>query len=383
MKLTNNLTETRVYLDANSTVPLASSVREWLGDCCVYGNPASQHRSGQQSKALINQTKGFLFDFFGLSPDIFDLFFHSGASESIETLYRHVLHQKGLIYYHPLDHVVWENLANRFGHAKTYELSLGQEGQIEDLSFSNAPAPGDWVNCTWMNNELGYLLSLDQMRKYVGSEVMIHVDATQAPGRVDGFWQLNPSLDMYSFSGHKFGALKGVGFSFVKKSVELTSLVTGARQQLLRGGTENVHGIYSLQLALTELKEKFSATKMGEYRQQFVKVVEDQLQGMGELLSEQFAEKSLNTLYFYFYNIRADKVVSLFDIEGLEVSRGSACSSGSTLDSRILTALDIASDQRKNGIRLSFDYRLSHTQKDFALIKLRDCLQRLRDRFES
>lgn len=94
------------------------------------------------------------------------------------------------------------------------------------------------------------------------TSAFIHVDAVQLVGKTANWDMLSPELDAYTFSGHKFGALKGIGFSFVSNGTDFSPLIVGGSQQDgLRAGTENALGVYSIKLALHEMKEHFASQK--------------------------------------------------------------------------------------------------------------------------
>ena len=260
------------------------------------------------------------------------------------------------------DHVAVENLASAYQQQKNI-YSISPEGEVK---FHAPVLAGDWLQWTWLNNELGNVLELSLALKIAKKHQMrVHVDASQVPGKIENYRKLDPGVDIYTFSGHKFGSLKGVGFSFVKKEVELRPVIIGAGQQEgRRGGTENVHGIHSLQLALEELDQRFDKASLLEKRKKLSSILSELLAGKGEFLSENYENRSLNTLYFYLDQIPSDRMLAILDMNGLECSAGSACSSGSALASRILTALEVAPEKRKNGIRLSFGHDLSFEDID-------------------
>jgi len=116
------------------------------------------------------------------------------------------------------------------------------------------------LNFTVVNNETGVYWPLQIAEKIkLQTSALIHVDAVQLVGKVEKWKELSVKLDGYTFSAHKFGALKGVGFSFISKRVELLSLISGGSQQKgIRSGTENILGIESIKIALEDISSNFS-----------------------------------------------------------------------------------------------------------------------------
>ena len=152
-----------------------------------------------------------------------------------------------------LGHSVFSFGVNRLGEFDVDELiiKIRQEQSIGHDTF---------MNFTYINNETGVVWPISLAEKIKkATNAFIHVDAVQLVGKISNWNGLSPELDSYTFSGHKFGALKGVGFSFVKKNCEIPPLLVGGNQQDgLRAGTENALGIYSLKLSLEEVSEHFS-----------------------------------------------------------------------------------------------------------------------------
>ena len=208
------------------------------------------------------------------------------------------------------------------------------------------------LHFTWMNNETGVVFDLsiaESIKEKTGC--MVYVDAVQSVGKVSHFLQLNSKLDVFTYSGHKFGALRGIGFSFYKRSFDLKPLIRGGGQQRgIRSGTLNSQGIVSLEYALIETVAEYSKSKELET---FKSEIES-------LLSENknihlFENKSNNTICFVHKKLKADVMLIHFDLAGLDVSSGSACSSGSVEPSRVIKAMGYE-ELALNSIRISLGF---------------------------
>lgn len=350
MKLTNK----RIYLDFNSTSPLADSVVDYIskGDF-FWANPSSIHHSGKNARKEVNAVKEYLFKHFSLSKDKFHLYFHSGVTEALNTFLQS---SDKDFYYRLSDHSAVHELA------KTYNGKLFSEGSIE----------GAVLNLTWNNNETGEVLPLEEMKRIKeATKAIIHVDAAQAVGKVDGYSKLDDCLDIYSFSGHKFGALKGIGFSFVKKEIEFSPLILGGGQQDgFRGGTENVLGISSLKLALEEVSKTETAK---------LKVLKNKIRSLIKSYSSlsvlNFEYEDFVTVSFYHQLISSDLNLVKFDMNGVDISSGSACSSGSSLPSNVYKSLGL-DEFALNNLRISIGPK-SLNNEDEILEKLKSIFDKL------
>lgn len=368
----------RLYLDYNATSPPSKSVLNWLrGGDLLFANPASQHSDGKASRKIINETRALVFQTFSKSESDTRLVFHSGATEGIMTFahsFAEMARLSGkelLICYSKLDHPAVTSLSERFfgPQVKFYELKVNQDLQYshaENLSFikdkkENNPDLIILYHHLWVHNETGIVSSLSELKAFKEiPDLYIHVDAVQVPGKIPDWKHLTVG-DIFTFSAHKFGSLKGVGFSFFAKNFSFHPLISGGGQQSsLRSGTENVMGIQSIALALKDLvKVDVNATTLE--REKLESWLKHELTGIGGIISEKGKIRNSNTIYFYLDNLSSDIALALFDLHGLEISAGSACSSGAAKPSVLLSHLGFK-DKAKNGLRISCDFHLNEQQ---------------------
>lgn len=360
MKLINN----RVYLDYNATSPLADSVKNWIakGDFS-FANPSSIHTSGKRARRLINETKEYLFSIFGLSPQDFHLFFHSGASEGINTLVegfffnRFKSRKPADFIFATTDHSCvckQESDVKALGH-DCHILDVDSCGKLKTLPNEIGTHKEKLLNFTWVNNETGVVWSLEEALNLKAQlNCRVHVDAVQAVGKIREWNRLDPTLDAYTFSAHKFGGLRGTGFSFVKKDYIFEPLVRGGDQQEgLRSGTEDTMGIYSIKLALEELLLKQNFDELEKAKNEFESWILE-LAPPGAIIVGSSGPRALNTTSLLIPGIRSDIALTALDLAGIEASAGSACSSGSVTPSRVLMAMGMSESRSKEVIRFSF-----------------------------
>lgn len=355
----------------------------------IFANPASQHSDGKQARRSINQARTFILDFFHLKEDHYNLFFHSGATEGLNTIINHFHHwamnekRPLILAYARGDHPAVVETCQSVSTAIQVELKRDSHGDylheenfqlLKGLKEKN-PTAIILYNHLWLHNEIGVVSGLKELSQFKSiPDLYLSVDAVQTVGKFHQYRDLSDLVDFYTYSAHKFGALKGVGFSFVKSAHKLSPLIIGGGQQSkTRSGTENAMGVHSIKLALEDMatmdlaaieafKNKLS-DKMGEW-----------LKGKGALVGDRALQVSLNTIYFYLNNLSSDIALAMFDMSGIEISAGSACSSGAAKDSEILLSLGLEK-VAKNGLRLSLG-------PDLTLINQSELLSRLEDLFK-
>jgi cysteine desulfurase len=353
----------RIYLDTNATSPLAPAVKSWLakGDF-VFANPASQHTSGKKSAFLLDEVRDFLFSLYQLDQKKYDLFFHSGATEGVNTFaLSRSPDPSSLFVYGPTDHACVRMQKERF--SQSCELRINAQGELlleESIEAINAfKSKKILLNFTWVHNETGVVWPLAQalaLKERTGA--MVHVDAPQTIGKIKDWHQLSSELDMYSFSSHKCGALKSHGWSFVKKKSLSPLMLGGGQQQRLRSGTENTMAAMALMLALDELHQNWKPEASLRLMQEIRHFLDQSLAGVGSRVCAQAHELNTNTALFYFHSLPSDQTLPLFDLAGLELSSGAACSSGAAKESHVLKALGL-STCAKNALRLSLNWDFS------------------------
>lgn len=370
MKLTNN----RFYLDFNATSPLADSVKEYLarGEF-FFANPASVHAEGKAAKRALIDTSEYLYQIFNLKESEFHLVYHSGATEAINSVIKGFA-LKGSIkhfFHFGTDH---SSVRSQKEHldalgVKVHVLPLHKDGSFDQQKVIELIKKEDGpklINFTWLNNETGVIHDLKTMAEIkAATGAYVHVDAVQSIGKMENWKALEPSLDIYTYSGHKFGSLKNVGMSFIRHNLPMSALIKGGgQQQGLRSGTENAMGITSLFLALVELNEKFNPSELSKAKDEFESRLIKLLGDKGEVVGFKNLNRSLNTINFILYDTKSQLVSTALDLGGIDVSTGSACSSGAVKPSPVLMAMGYSEEHSKSAIRVSFSYQFHLQQLD-------------------
>ena len=204
----------------------------------------------------------------------------------------------------------------------------------------------------------------------------MHTDAVQAVGRMPVSMP-ELGVHMMTVSGHKFGALSGTGALIVEPGLALQPFLTGGGQENgMRGGTENVAGAACMAAALEDLPSQATLKSWAEIRARFEEAILDQCPDVHVL---GMAEKRLaNTSCIQFKGCPGDAVLMALDLEGLFVSTGSACSSGSVLPSPSLMALGMSEEAAREYVRFSFPPNMDEQTLQTVIEKVVVVVERMR-----
>ncbi len=355
-----------LYFDHNATTPLALEVASVFAEASqeYFGNASSIHRHGQRARQQLEQARRVIAESVGASPAEF--VFTSGGTEANN------LALFGMLRSFPAGpkHVITSTIEHpavsevlRALQLEGVEVSCAAVdsdgvvdiGQIRELLRSETVL----VSVMHANNETGTLQPLQEIAAIVkeqrakGHEIYLHSDGVQAFGKI-AMDLPGLGVDLYSISGHKMFAPKGIGGLFVRSGVPLASHHFGGRHERnRRAGTENVPAAIALAKAV-ELCQEEDGKEMAATRNRFESLVCGGM-GVSQVLINGPKEGRLaNTSNLEFCGVSAEALVISLDMEGLAVSTGSACSSGSIEPSHVLMAMGRSREQAKSSVRFSF-----------------------------
>jgi cysteine desulfurase len=207
------------------------------------------------------------------------------------------------------------------------------------------------------NNETGVINRISDIARGVRankSSVVVHTDAAQLVGKVGASF-VDLGVDALTISGHKIGALSGIGALIVKEGISISPYILGGPQEgKLRGGTENLLGVISLGLAASDILSQ------GEERFRAMQLVRDafEAQLLAELpdcqINGQTAIRLPNTTNVWVPRVRSDDLLVALDLDGIYVSSGAACSSGKPEPSHVLLAMGQKEERVRSTVRISF-----------------------------
>lgn len=355
----------RVYLDHNATTTLRPEAREtWVETLQeLGGNPSSVHTSGRAARAVIDRARERVAEALGVSES--GVFFTSSGTEANNLALLGALRAAGpgsALTVLASDHASVLEPARHL-QSEGHELRLapvGPAGLVDVEELAQTARGSALLSLAAANNETGALVPLGEVRKALGDEpVPIHTDAAQALGRIPldlTGW----GVDLASFSAHKVGGPVGVGVLVRCTSVPLKPVLFGGGQEDgLRPGTENAPAVAAaacaIELAVAEQKEASDRwRRQTSYLWRELQRALPHLQVVGPPVDSPL--RLPNTLNVLAPGIEGRVIVTRLDLEGLEVSAGSACSSGSLEPSHVLMAMGFAEESARAAVRLSLGW---------------------------
>jgi cysteine desulfurase len=374
----------RVYMDANATTPLVPEVLDAMRPYFMehFGNASSIHQQGQQARAAVEHARESVAALLNCRPA--EIVFTSGGTES-DNLALFGLVQPGdhlitsSIEHHAILHAA-EKLRDR-GAEVTF-LPVSAEGVVNPQDVRRAIQPNTkLISIMMANNETGAIQPVSEIGRIAAdADIYFHTDAVQAAGKLPIDVQ-TLRCDLLSISGHKMHAPQGTGILYVRRGTKLEPLFFGgAHERQRRAGTENLPGIVGLgkaaELARTALidgtMDKIAALR-DRLEQGILSAVEETGVNGGD-----FARVA-NTTNIYFDNLEGEALVIALDLKGLSTSGGSACASGATEPSHVLTAMGLSTPRARASLRFSMTKQTTEDDIDFALGIIPTAATRLRE----
>jgi cysteine desulfurase len=346
----------RTYLDWNATAPLLPEARAAIERALdVHGNPSSVHGEGRRARAIVETARDQVAALVGARPS--EVVFTSGATESCGTvlaapwqavLLARVEHDAVL---QPADHVTGQRMALDVGHDGRVD-PVDVAAQIRSAVAAHA-AGRVLVTLQLANNETGVLQPVADVAAVAREAgALVFTDAAQAAGRIPvDFAAIG--ADFMAISAHKLGGPKGIGALIIRDGVELPALIRGGGQERRRrGGTENIPGIAGFGAAAEFARKALN----GRDR---IAALRDRLEaGLIELTPDAHimgagAPRLPNTTCVALQGLAAETLVIRFDLAGIAVSAGAACSAGKIGASHVLMAMGCDEATARSAIRIS------------------------------
>lgn len=362
-----------IYLDHASTSPLSNEVKEYIISLLdTYGNPSSLHSVGEQAKQIITNTRDFVAKF--INAKFGDIYFTPGGSASNTLAIKGYCSKNDCtILYSPIAH---KSILKCVENHKGYPLTVDKNGVIDinELERLCLMYRKSLVVIDYANSEIGTIQDvkeiIDTIHFYGGK---VYLDCTSSiptiPLDVEKL-----DVDMCGFSAHKLGGLKGCGVLYKKPDIELEPIVYGSQEQGLIGGTENVLGIASLHKAIEGLNYSSITSKNRDYVYDYIIKNIPACYLIGSL-----ENRLPHNLYMCFQDLEGESLMLLLDMNGIQVSTGSACNSGSVKPSNTLTAIGMDKDDIHSCIRMTFSGNESKKELDYVCKKIKDCVKQLRN----
>ncbi|MCC7459921.1 MAG: cysteine desulfurase [Proteobacteria bacterium] len=358
----------RLYFDHNATSPLRPEVKDALLSFIgtTYGNPSSVHGSGRAIRAKIDEARENVAKLVGANT--LEIIFTSSGVEANHLAWNAFQMEGKRIATTTTEHkcIVGAVTKAEVCGAQVHQINIEPDGSISEKSLQSlVEFKPNFVSIHHANNETGALYPIADFSKRLRElSCFFHSDAVQAVGK-SGVNVADLGVNYLSISGHKLGALQGVGALYVKKGSPLKSLWPGGAQEKgLRAGTENVVGIISMGTAAKVILNQ------GETERNRLKKLRDDFEAglMARIkdisISAQDHPRLPNTSHVIFNNVDAESLLMAADLDSLDLATGSACSSGSLEPSKVVLAMGVDRERAKGAVRFSFGWNT--TQDDIA-----------------
>ena len=376
----------RIYLDHNATTPPAPPVVDAVARAMheLFGNPSSVHAFGQDARAALDAARADVAALVGAASA--EVVFTGGGTEAINFAIRGAAtaleaSERREIIASSIEHeaVLQTGRAlSRRGWTLTL-LPVGASGIVDPAALeavvSNRTA---LVSIMLANNEIGTVQPIARLAQIAHERgAIVHCDAVQAAGKIPiDVHALG--VDLLSLSGHKFYGPKGTGALWIRRGTRLAPLLTGGRQERnRRAGTENLPGLVGLGVAANLAREGVAdARRLGELRDRLEHGVLERVPGSA--VNGAREPRVPNTTNISFERVEAESLLIALDLEGIAVSTGSACSSGTLEPSHVLKAMGLGSSRAQSSLRFSLGTSNTDEQVDRVLDVLPGAVDKLR-----
>ena len=376
----------RIYADNAATTKISQTAMKAMISAMEnsYGNPSSIHQIGMAANDALQTAREQIARCLGCMPK--EIFFTSGGTESDNQAIvsaamlgakqnkRHII--STAFEHHAVLHTLRRLKEQGF---EIQLLDVGAEGNITAAQVEEAIRPDTClVTVMFANNEIGSILPIAEIGEVCRAHgVLFHTDAVQAAGHIPVNVK-KQNIDMLSLSAHKFHGPRGIGALYVKRGIELTSLMEGGGQERgKRPGTENLPAIMGMAAAL---KEECTLMEQNEAK---VTAMRDRLiQGLSQIpysiLNGPREKRLPGNVNFCFEGVSGESLLLLLDSRGICASSGSACASGALDPSHVLLALGLSPEIAQGSLRISLDISNTEEEIDYMLEVIPQVVEQLR-----
>jgi cysteine desulfurase len=381
----------RVYLDNSATTPVDPQVFEAMLPFLTekFGNASSIHFFGQEARAAVDKARHQTAELINARPA--EIVFTSGGTEANNLAVRGLVEAN--------EHYGKHIITSEIEHSAVKEVCLDLEKRGLQVTFLPVYEDGivriedvkaavreDTILITIMtaNNEIGTIQPVEEIGRFVrelrasGKKIWFHTDAVQAVGKIPVDVEAI-GCDLLSISGHKIYAPKGVGALYVRRGVRLHKQNIGGHQEReRRGGTENVAFIAAFGKACEMAKQNLEAdsARLGELRDKFENEVGEKISDL--VFNGKRGQRLPNISNISFRHIEGEGLLINLDMQGIAVSTGSACSSGSLEPSPVIRALGRTDELARGAIRFSFGKENNLEDVEYLLEILPKAVENLR-----
>ena len=378
----------RIYFDHNATTPVLPAVADVVAAALreEFGNPSSVHHFGQKAKAVIDQARSSVAALIGADPS--EVVFTSGGTEGDNFAIRgtaEALEASGRrhLISTTIEHEAVLNTLKALGR-HGWEITLlpvNDTGVVSPEALRAALRDTTaLVSVMHANNEIGTVQPVAELARLARERgAYFHTDAVQSAGKIPVDVKAL-GVDLLSISAHKFYGPKGVGAIWIRRGLRLLPIMTGGKHERnRRAGTENVAGIAGMGAAadLARAKMAEESLRVGELRDRLETGI---LRAVpGTVVNGGMSPRVPNTTNISFDRIEAESLLIALDLEGIAVSTGSACSSGTLEPSHVLKAMGFPPHRTQNSIRFSLGASSTAADVDRVIAVLPGIVDKLRN----
>ena len=363
-----------LYLDHAATTPMRESALEAFKNAeeFAYANSAGGHELSRRAKNLLEESRDFIASYFGAAPS--EITFTSGGTEAdnwvIKAPFMNSKNSQNLVT-SKIEHeavLASAEWLETQGQEVNY-ASCNKDGQVDVNEFLDKCNNDTAIaSLMYANNETGVVQQIEKIAKEVkikNPETLFHSDVVQAVSseKLD-FHKLG--IDSAAVSGHKIGGPKGIGIMFLSSKYKLPNYFHGGKQELeKRAGTVNVSGVAGLAAALKEHQDNFDNEKKRILQER--EIFENELKNALEVkIVGEKIDRLCHISNIQFKNVNSETLMVALDLNGLGVSRGSACASGAQKPSHVLVAMNVPDIDVNSHLRFSFGWNTKEGDGKYA-----------------
>ncbi len=378
----------RVYFDYNATTPPSPEVVDRVASATqdLFGNASSVHHFGQQAKAALDEARSAVSALIGCDPS--EVVFTAGGTESDNFALRGVAEateptgRKHLVA-SAIEHEAILNTLKALARRgwRTTLIPVDQTGVVDVERVREAVTPDTAiVSVMHANNEIGTIQPIAEIAAVAHERgALMHTDAVQSAGKIAVDVRAL-GVDLLSLSAHKFNGPKGAGVLYIKRGTRLLPILTGGKhERSRRAGTENTPAIAGMGVAARQAAQKIAgeAARVGALRDRLEAAILERVPGTA--VNGAGSPRVPNTTNISFDRVEAESLLIALDLEGIAVSTGSACSSGTLEPSHVLKAMGFPAHRTQNSLRFS----LGLFSTDAEVERVVDTLPRLVEKLRS
>lgn len=380
----------KIYLDHNATTPVSQEVLDAMLPLFKegFGNPSSVHSEGRAARVRLDESREQVAGLIGAKPS--EMVFTSGGSESnnfavFGTAFAPGNKKRHIVTCEVEHAAILNPLKQLEGMGFHIErLPVDSVGRVDPERVKNALTEKTLlVTIQHANSEVGTLQDIGRIGEYAHQKgILFHTDAVQSVGKVPVDVR-NLPVDLLSMSSHKIYGPKGIGALFIRRRTPalFSPVCGGGQENKRRGGTENVPGIVGFGKACQLAKERMTrgeVERLIEMRDQLWGRIEQSVAG-AELFG--CSDNRLpNTLGCGFESADGDTLLIALDMEGISVSTGSACSSGTGMPSPVLSAMRVPVEKINSSLRFSLGWGNTLSDMDRVVETLARAVQQNREK---